>query len=240
MLFAETQYGKFHYFQSDDIGRRIAGGEFFDEHLKPYLDRLKEGDVFVDVGANIGFFSVYAAQRGAIVFAVEPAEDVIDVLSQNIVDNGVADRVTLICCALYDSTTELGINPDWKDWVPTADGKIDYEKSPNSGGLSLVKGTGYKAYPLDQYRIPRISLLKIDTQGADLRVLLGASETIYRCRPVVCFEFEDGGTGKNASGDSLDDFMRFFAFRSYNVTKIHDGMHGSDFVAEPVCFSGPI
>lgn len=229
MKFAETAFGRFHYFDNCDIGRRIAGGEFFDEHLRPYMEALGEGDVLVDVGANIGFFTVLAGLRGARVEAFEASQEVAKVLEMNVRENRLENLVTVYGLALYDGEKELGVNP------ACADRNLNYELSSNSGGLSLVPGKGYKARTLDSFGFGKVNLLKIDTQGADLRVLIGAKDTILRCSPTVCFEYEQAqGETCNASGDSLSDFFGFFLGLHYRVAELLETEYGGDYVAVPV------
>jgi hypothetical protein len=127
------------------------------------------------------------------------------------------------------------LNPEWNHWVAKGNGDIDYERSPNSGGLSLIPGKGrWHAFPLDHFNIQKCNLIKVDTQGSDLRVLKGGAQTIDRCRPKVIFEFEHNGSGRNASGDTLEDCKFFFSRMGYIVTCIHDnGMGWSDYLATP-------
>lgn len=232
---AETQYGKFYYFQRDSIGQAIAKGGFFGEPLKPYFDRLNKDSVLVDVGANIGFFTIYAALcRGAQVIAFEASPEVFALLELNVTVSGIKDKVVLWNVALYDGTRRLKINPVWYEGSPKLpDGRMDYENIPNSGGLSLVPSNGKDSFaigqPLDDFGIQKIDLLKVDTQQADLRVLVGARRTIERCRPTICFEWEHPeGEKRNASGDSLEDFFRFFDSLGYKVQELG----GVDYVAE--------
>lgn len=234
MAFADTKHGKFFYFEPDDIGRRIAAGEFFDAHLRPYIEALGAGSVFVDVGANIGFFTVYAAlYRGATVHAFEPSPAVFGLLAKNVDVNGIRGKVQLHQVALYDRETELMVNPEWQRVLP------DYEHCGNSGGLSLIRrdvpeGLVFAAKPLDSFALDSVALIKTDTQGADLRVLVGARKTIEYLRPIVCFEFEHNGCGCNASGDTLGDFMKYFAELNYDVKPIGgNGGTWTDFAALP-------
>lgn len=234
MKFADTRHGKFYYFNSDDIGRRIAAGEFFDEHLKPYMDRLSDGDTLVDIGANIGFFTVYAALfRKAQVYAFEASGPVFDLLEKNVEANGLQESVHLKMRALYDRRLWLKLNPAWRECPVLPDGTLDYENCPNSGGLSLVPGADegiFSAVPLDDFSFEKVNLIKVDTQGADLRVLVGGRKTIDRFRPPVIFEFEDAGGGRNASGDSMAGFISFFSELGYQVKEIA----GTDCIAEPI------
>ena len=139
---------------------------------------------------------------------------------------------------LWDSKKELGVCPGWYDNVAkTMDGQMDYERIPNSGGLCLMvggKGVPYLSHPLDAFQMPRLTLLKTDVQQADLRVLVGARETIKRTRPVICFEYEcTPGASRNFSGDALEDSYEFFRGLNYDVTQLCKRDCGGDFVAVP-------
>lgn len=73
-----------------------------DHHVQGYLDhgvRVEEGDVVLDVGANIGIFGVRAVQRhpGVRVFAFEPIPEIHDVLAANARDYGDGRLVPLQC-----------------------------------------------------------------------------------------------------------------------------------------------
>jgi len=236
MLTAKTEYGKFSYFDNDSIGQTIADGQFFDVHFKPYIDDLERGDVMVDVGANIGFFSVYTALRDVFVNAFEASSEVFQVLKKNIVENNVEEKVRAVNVALYDKPMHLGINPKWTDWIAKEGGEIDYSKMGNSGGLSLVPDENGKWFSrtLDSFLFEKVDLIKVGTQGSDLRVLRGAKTTIGLFRPVICFEFEHDGSGVNASGDSLNDFQAFFFDWGYDMMCVGgNGMNWLDYVAIP-------
>jgi len=64
---------------------------------------IRSGDVVLDIGANQGFFTCYAASKGAIVYAFEPVPEYYGRLIQNIKRNGFADRVTAVHCAVSDT-----------------------------------------------------------------------------------------------------------------------------------------
>ena len=67
---------------------------------------IDRGDVFYDVGANVGVFSVYAAKkRGAIVYAFEPEAKNYEVLNRNILLNNLGGQVVALCLALHNEDT---------------------------------------------------------------------------------------------------------------------------------------
>jgi FkbM family methyltransferase len=70
-----------------------------------WLSQLKPGEVFVDIGANVGMYSLLAAKaRGLRVYAFEPESQNYALLNRNIYLNGVKDSATAYCVALSDAT----------------------------------------------------------------------------------------------------------------------------------------
>ena len=231
MSYVESQYGKFNYFPLDCIGMYISRGVFWDECLRPYMDALQPGDVYIDVGANIGFFPVYLGKRGIDCHAFEASPELADMLNSNLVLNGVDGKVYNV--ALYDHETDLVLHRDWRAWAAETNGKPDYNRSGNSGWLCLVPeeiGEQYNKFharTLDSYGIADVKLIKIDTQGCDLRVLHGAKATISTYRPVVLFEYEDFVSVVH--GDTWDKYEEFWKDLNYNIKRIGT----VEWVAEP-------
>jgi FkbM family methyltransferase len=245
LLTAETQFGKFCYYSWDDIGRRIATNQFLEKHFEPWFEKLDENSFLIDVGANIGFFTVYAARKGANVLAFEPSQQIYDLLVRNIEINKLNFRkVGTYSVPLYSKQCMLEFSSRWQP--PLVGTKIDYKSMGNTGGLALVPSQTqdtnvekfqWMAHTLDELRLTdKVTLIKVDTQGADLQVLRGAKNTIEKFRPVICFEYEEDGSGTNTSGDSMVDFYNFFAeLGRYKVTCVAgNGWKWGDFVAEPL------
>jgi FkbM family methyltransferase len=185
----------FKYVSTDDIGQRIASNKFWDEHLRSAMDRVEPGKVMVDIGANLGFFVVYLARKGVKVHAFEPCNGVFEMLADNVALNGVEDMVTLHKTALYSRETDLHKNTECGWTYPaTSNGELDFERIVNSGQLCLKPGFGgvyaMQGKTLDSYKLEDVALIKSDAQGCDLQALRGARETIDRCKPILCFEFE--------------------------------------------------
>jgi FkbM family methyltransferase len=233
----ETKYGKFFYFLPDCIGREVASGKFLDDWLRPYIDLLGPGKTLIDVGASIGFFTVYAAKKGAKVHAFEPSIELFDLLKRNCEMNGVSENVTLYNVPLYDKEIELWLETKLNQYPSLPDGRIDYENTGNSSVCCLIpKEVGTKpcasykfvCKTLDSFALP-VDVLKIDTQGCDVRVLLGAKDTIRKCRPVVCFEHEPDLLSYH--GDSFDGFINLFEELHYKAP-VYIG--GVDYVFVPM------
>jgi FkbM family methyltransferase len=133
------------------------------------LGLLRPGDVFVDVGANIGYFSVLAASvvgaQGAV-FAFEPDPDNYRLLCANAELNGMERCITAVAAALSDVAGEGQL-------FLSADNLGDHQvyagdEIRSSLPIALFHGSDYLAE-----RLQRLDLLKVDTQGAEFQVMSG-------------------------------------------------------------------
>jgi FkbM family methyltransferase len=125
---------------------------------------LEPGDVFVDVGANVGLYSLVAAGVGAEVIAVEPAPDMADLLRANVGLNPGA-QVTVHQCAVMDRA-----------------GTVDLEgPDPNRRVAShTASGANIPATTLDELLgSRRVRGIKIDVEGNERLVLDGARRTLH-------------------------------------------------------------
>lgn len=68
-----------------------------------WIESFQADDVFVDIGANVGMYSIWAARtRGCQVFAFEPESQNYGLLNMNIYMNGLSDRISAYCMAIAD------------------------------------------------------------------------------------------------------------------------------------------
>ncbi|MGV9007096.1 MAG: FkbM family methyltransferase [Brevundimonas sp.] len=149
------------------------------------LDRyLRPGDVFVDAGANIGFFTVAAARRvgaaGRIV-AVEMMPDTAQALRDHLSLNGV-DNAVVIERALSDC---VGAHVE----ATVRDGHFGQATialaSTQAGGRQVRVETTTLAEVLAA--LPTVAVLKIDIEGAELDALRGAGSALQAVK-VILFE----------------------------------------------------
>ncbi|MCO5092253.1 FkbM family methyltransferase [Bosea sp. (in: a-proteobacteria)] len=143
--------------------------QYFDAVERELLaGRLREGFTFIDVGANIGAYSLFVAARagrGARILAVEPQPEIFSRLAFNIAQNPFG-TVKAVACALADKPGELTLFID-----PTNRGESSVRILNSSAGtsvrvpamtlLSLVEGEGYE----------RIDAIKLDVEGAEDLIL---------------------------------------------------------------------
>jgi FkbM family methyltransferase len=147
------------------------------------LDLLRPGDLFVDVGANIGFYTILAARRGARVLAYEPGPAAWESCRANIVLNDVEALATVhrAACAASPGVARFTVGLD------IADHLIDGQE----GGIEVPVTT--LDAELSQEAAVTCSVFKIDAEKHDMDVLLGAMATLERLRPIVLVEVWMGG-----------------------------------------------
>ena len=152
------------------VSRRILEDGLWEPYeTSLLLEFLRPGDVFVDVGANIGYFSVLAASavgdEGAV-FAFEPDADNFRLLQANAELNHQQHCITAVQGALSDAAGEgrLFLADDNLGDHQVYAGEDERPSVP----ITLYHGSDYL-----QHRLRRLDLLKVDTQGSEYHVIAG-------------------------------------------------------------------
>ena len=160
-----------------------------------YLEKfLRPGDVFVDVGANIGLFTLKAARFASRVVAAEPGAAAGRQLADNLALNGFRN-VTIVPKAISDTEGKAALfhNPLGDD--PQAFSLINDGTSSESEEVEITTLDRL----VTEFGLERVDCLKIDVEGAEDRVIKGAAGTLGRFHPAVIFEMncptllKDGG-----------------------------------------------
>jgi FkbM family methyltransferase len=150
----------------------------------------------VDVGANIGLFTLALASRigpGGSVQAFEPDPVNLRLLEENIAINELQGRVTISGKALSDVNGTVLLDPS---------------HDAASSHLSRT-GTQVETVRLDDYPLEALHLMKIDVEGTECRVLRGAARTLTRFRPILLVECAERHLLRaNASLQELDRALR--------------------------------
>jgi len=200
-----------------DHGHRfIAWCGFYDLRLSQILARLAvAGGTLVDVGANAGYFSIlwagYNPNNRALAFEASPRNQ--KMLRANIDMNGLSNRVELFPFALgrFESMKAFDLGPaEQTGW----------------GGLSLAPSAStiqVKVRALDGVISPDqpISALKIDTEGADLWVLMGA-EQLLRRKQIQNIFYEFNRERMQSLGIRPGEPELFLSQFQYKVTRLSD------------------
>lgn len=176
------------YFYDGELSNEEYSTAFFEKVLEP-------GDVFVDIGANVGYFTRIGArlvgEKGAV-YAFEPMPAALRVLKENIKSVG---NVKLYETALSDErgagefsvnkhgdTSSLGVNPGAIRTIQVPIDTLDNALKSNN----------------------RIDVIKIDVEGYEFEVLRGATAVLARHKPLLYFEFIPDYTKKRLI--DIEDF----------------------------------
>lgn len=144
------------------------------------LDVLRPGDLFVDVGANIGFYTLLAANRGADVQAFEPTAEAADCCERSLALNNLRAIVHRVACGAEPGTVTFTTGRDIGNRITDGPG-IDVPIVTLDQQLDGTQAVG--------------AVFKVDAEGHDRDVLLGAMGAIDRLRPVILVEIWTGGQG---------------------------------------------
>lgn len=208
MKVVETKYGHMLASWNDKyIGKAlIEYGEYSDAEVRVLLKMVPENGVAVDVGANIGAVAVPLARRAGIVIAFEPQRLVYNQLCGNTALNDLRN----LYCLNRAAGREAG-----QVMVP----ELDLSREGNFGAMSLLSRDEFKDHEflpvdmmtIDQLGLARLDLLKVDVEGMELDVLVGAAGTIERCRPHLCIENDRAG--------STEPLVKWMVERRYTVSQ---------------------
>lgn len=162
----------------------------------------KSGDTVLDIGAHIGAYTMRAAAAGAKVFAFEPEPGNATVLRKNV---GHAAAVHVEQCAVAATTGERVLGASF---------------GRSTGGWSLLKTRSPRAVCClslediwKRWSLKRVSLLKMDIEGAEYEVLFSAPQTILADIDRLFVETHDV-----YAGHCLQDLVAFLRQSGFAVT----------------------
>lgn len=200
----------------DENGRRVFvhGFEARERLTRHFVRLLHPGDCVLDIGANVGYYTMVAAKLvgpGGCVHAFEASPQTFCWLKANarlnpaadihVHDKAVSDECGEVtfhtakeACTGYSSIRDLGAE---------------------TGSVARVPSVSIDSILND---LPPVRLVKIDVEGAEMLVLRGMSGLIERDQPFVIFEVDDGFLRE--LGFSAQDLCDFMTQRGYHLHRI--------------------
>jgi FkbM family methyltransferase len=211
---------KMHVNLGDFIGRHIyLHGDYEDYVSQVFIKLIAPGGNVVDIGANIGYFSLLSAQlvgaHGQVI-AFEASPNIYQQLANNLSLNGVTNVKT------YNKA------------VGDRDCDVEFFEADNSHlGISSIRNLDVvdskkilvKMVAINDIidEIPPIDLVKIDVEGAEMMVLSGMELLIERDKPHIIIEVTDAFL--KDLGSSQDELLAWFESKNYTLLEIkHDGL----------------
>lgn len=181
------------------------------EIVSEFIQNIKHDDVCIDIGANIGHHTIIMAQlaNNGSVIAYEPIPKLQKQLLQSLEKNNI-NNVRLESYGLSDTEGSMELF--------LSEGNIGSSSlinTTNEGSITITLKT------LDSYLFPKVDFIKLDVEGYEYTVLLGAEKTIERCHPTILFEFSPIYYRK-IRGDLPHDILHFFKKHKYTLFDIEN------------------
>lgn len=193
---------------------------YYEPELTDLIKRLfRPGFVVFDVGANNGchtlIMALMAGDSGKV-FAVEPCPKVFEKLVKNISLNGMKNIIPM-SCAFSDAAGTSTF--------------YGFEEGASNEAVSSLYASNAGEHPVEfqvdvntldhvarQEKLSRLDFVKIDAEGHEYQVLMGAKESVAKYRPYVVFEYAHR-TWSN-SGADFNSAQSFFHDNNYTLYEI--------------------
>ena len=169
---------------------------------------IKSGDVVLDIGANIGFHTLFFSEltgKEGMVIAFEPIPQNYQTLRSNIILNSYKN-IQALQIALGNNNEEINIFIDPGNANP---GSFNlFSNNSTNTKINCRRGDDILA----ELNINRVDMMKIDVEGYEQFALEGLQETIRNCQPKIVFEFDKNYQLKHAK----DQFGVFNVLSPFN------------------------
>lgn len=195
---------------------------FTTEHdvIRELLEELEEDDIFYDIGANTGLYTLFAAHNCSEVFAFEPYPANVSSLKENISRNN-AYNVKICDIVLSDSNGYVSFNQPQQDLIGYGSASIATDGTKATVKVAAKAGDNL----ISSENLPIPNVMKIDVEGSEPLVVDGLEQTLSdsTCRLVYC-EVHISETDQHPSIEDfnleLDDIKNKFRKCGFTVDEI--------------------
>lgn len=191
------------------IDRDLLSGKPHDPFVQRIImDALADGGIFVDVGANIGVFTLAASRlNGVIVYAFEPSPRELARLYRNLALNGATNVVVFpFALGSVSKTVQLSLGGDDN---PGNNSVVAHVGKDTARNVAVCHCEPFDSL-LKAEAIARIRVVKIDVEGFEMEVLCGMVASIAAMQRVT-FVVEVTRSFLQRAGSSAEELYAFFA-----------------------------
>jgi FkbM family methyltransferase len=222
-------------YEAPDVSEPIAFHLAIDRTYEPetlsmITQHLRPGDVFVDVGANIGVFTLPAAKcvgDNGRVIAAEASGEVFHYLKRNVEANN-AHQVTPLNCAICDFTGVVPFYPAPREKFGMGSLGAQFDGTPIEVRAATLDSVVQEA------GIENVALIKVDVEGFEAHVFKGAGKVLTGKRPpLVLFEFCDWAEARVPNG-RIGDAQRVLLDHGFSIWRLKDFLREGPELSAPL------
>lgn len=181
--------------------------------LKLCLDRITSESIVVEVGSHVGTHTIELARNSRFVYAFEMQRLLFQILNVNCMFNGITNVIPFLGGVSNENKKIYSQEPDWKNM----------QEKFNSGNVKIEKLTeinekdksffAMDIIKLDDHLklLPYLSLLKIDVEGHEHKVLEGAKNLIKKFKPIIvteCHGIKTDYTGERGNVEIIENILK--------------------------------
>jgi len=223
------------------IGYQILNTSSFDQPeidfalslLQSRRQHFGEGVIAIDCGANIGVHTIEWAQfmtGWGEVISFEAQERIFYALAGNIIMNNCFNA-RAIWAAVGASAGEIGVPiPDYHQ--PSSYGSLEILKTENTEfigqNINYQNTQSTQMIAIDDLKLDRVDLIKIDIEGMEIQALHGALETIERAKPLMLIEHI------KTNIIDITNFLSNYGYKIYPMGINIFAIHESDPIADQI------
>ncbi len=206
---------KLNLYLGNDLSRQLFIAGCAEPNEFAFLDRvLTAGMVFLDIGANDGIYSLFAAQRvgpQGTVWAFEPSGREFARLEENIALNRLTNtRAFGLALGERNGLENLTVADYGHEGQNTLGAFVHQDIEQKRTEQVVIRRLDDL---VQEEQLPHIDVIKLDVEGAEHRVLAGARDVLGRFRPIIICEVLDAALQQQNS--SRDELLQLFHSSGY-------------------------
>lgn len=201
-------------YNNDTISNSLSTYGYWENSLIKYAENyLNDESVILDIGANIGTWTIPLAIKKRKIYSFEPFDT----------------SFYALCGNIFINNKEIIVNPYQMALTDDLNKKTNLllTDTCNIGGVKLVESdslteTKYKLATIDSFQFEKVDFIKLDVEGHELNVLKGGINTILKFKPVIFFECWDINSHhwKNIP-NTCNELMEYIISLGYVINKIN-------------------
>lgn len=196
------------------LDKSLYVNQKYEQHLSlEMFNYIKEGDVVLDIGANIGIHAILMSnlvKDNGQVIAFEPLPKIYTQFEKSILKNNI-QNIKINKYALGSEDEMLLIHVNNKS--------VASSSILNNHKADTLEKINIQVKKLDSLRLEKIDFIKLDVEGYEWNVFIGGNETIKKFKPTIIFEYSPEYF--RSSGNESDG-IKMLGFLKENHYKIYD------------------